>query len=145
MLRSVTVSGVVHAPPEQVYDLLLDNRNDEAWCPLVSGCELVEGEPGVGAVYRFTQWAGPGRRVAMHLRTTLAERPTRLDWDDGGHVGPGYRSSMLLAPAPGGATRVRHTNDVALGSALEQAVWFLGAQVNLRLQLRNLDRLLRDD
>lgn len=142
-MRSVTVTGVVHAPPEAVFDLLLDSRNDEAWCPLASGYELVEGEPGVGAVYRFTQWAGPGRPTTTHLRTTLAERPTQLAWDDGGRDGPTYRGSMLLEPAPDGATRVRHTNAVGFGNPLEQFGWFLGAQVVLRLQLRNLDRLLR--
>ena len=144
MLRSVTVSGVVHAPPEQVFDLLLDSRNDERWCPLASGYELVEGEPGVGAVYRFTQWAGPGRRTTLHLRTTEAVQPTRLAWDGGDRGGPAYHSTMQLHALPGGRTRVHHTNTVGTGHPLEQVAWFVGAQVNLRLQLRNLDRLLRD-
>ena|GEM_PF-5896908 len=143
MLDSVTVTGVVGAPPEQVFDLLLDSRNDEQWCPLASDYELVEGTAGVGAVYRFRQWAGPGRRTTMHMRTTAADRPHHLAWDEGGFSGPGYRSTMDLEPVAGGRTRVRHTNSVGSDHPLEQLAWFLGAQVVLRLQLRNLDRLLR--
>ena len=142
-MHEVTVTGVVPAPPDVVFDLLLDSRNDERWCPMASGYELVEGdEPGVGTVYRYTQQAGPGRRVTMHLRTTVADRPHALAWDDGGDSGElGYEGRMTLSPHPDG-THLRQTNRVRAGSRAEQLVWFTTAQVVLRVQLRRLARVL---
>lgn len=140
-MNQVTVTRVVAAPPTAVFDLLLDSRNDERWCPLASSYELLEGPPGVGALYRFTQRSGPGRSTTMHVRTTVAERPVRLEWDDDGRGGPAYHSTVELTPHPRG-THVRQTNQLEFPGRAEQLVWFVGAQLVLRVQLRNLARVL---
>jgi len=55
-VSSVTVSGFVPAPPEDVFALISDTRNDPEWCPNVDSAELVEGNGvEVGAKFRFHQ------------------------------------------------------------------------------------------
>lgn len=140
-MREVTVSGNLRAPAGDVFDFLADNRNDELWCPMVSDVELVEGEPGVGAVYRYRQGRGPGQsRLTAWMRTTVADRPRRLEWDNAGRGMP-YHAVVELAER-NGRTRIRHTNHVTLPNRAQQVAWWTIANVVLRLQLRNLRREL---
>jgi uncharacterized protein YndB with AHSA1/START domain len=140
-VHEVTVRTQLRVPAERVFDFLVDNRNDPLWCPLATEVELVEGEPGVGAVYRYQQGQGPGRpAVTNWLRTVEAVRPSRLVWDGAGRGLP-YHAEIVLEER-GGRTRVRHTNRVTLPSRPEQLVWWTIANVVLRLQLRNLRREL---
>lgn len=140
-MHEVTVSTSVRAPAEHVFDFLVDNRNDPLWCPLASDTELVEGEPGVGAVYRYEQWQGPGRPLlTTWMRTVEADRPSRLVWD-GADRGLAYHAEIVLDQRDR-RTRVRHTNRVTLPSRPEQLAWWTTANVVLRLQLRNLKREL---
>lgn len=140
-MRQVTVRGTVDATPEQVFDFLLDNRNDPRWCPMATEVELVEGQPGVGAVYRYLQAQGPGRPpVPAWMRTTVADRPRRLEWDNADRGMP-YHAVIELT-AQGSGTRVTHTNRVALPSGVQQALWWTIASVVLRVQQRQLRREL---
>lgn len=140
-MREVTVSGNLRAPAGDVFDFLVDNRNDELWCPLVSDVELVEGEPGIGAVYRYRQGRAPGQsRMTAWMRTTVADRPRRLEWDNAGRGMP-YHAVVDLAER-GRRTRIRHANHVTLPDRAQQVAWWTIANVVLRLQLRNLRREL---
>ncbi len=141
-MKRVTVRGTVERPIEDVFDFLLDNRNDERWCPMASGYELVEGDaPGVGTVYRYQQAQGPGMPpLDSYMRTTVAERPTRLEWDNAGR-GLRYHATIVLQP-DGATTHVQHTNAVSLPNVAMQLAWFTGAQLILRRQLRNLAKEL---
>jgi hypothetical protein len=137
----VTVSTPLRAAIDDVYAFLLDNRNDPRWCPLASEVELVEGEPGLGALYRFRQGQGPGQpERGSWLRTTEAVPPTRLVWDNDGR-GISYTATIDLEPR-GDRTHLRHTNRVSLANPVQQALWWTSAQGVLRLQLRNLRREL---
>ena len=140
-MRSVTVSTTLRARPEHVFDFLLDNRNDELWCPMASDVELVEGEPGEGAVYHYLQAQGPGQPpLKSWLRTVVAERPTRLVWDNADRGLP-YHATIELEQR-GDGTRITHTNRVTLASRVQQLLWFAIANGVLRVQLRNLRREL---
>ncbi len=140
-MHEVTVRTTLRVPAARVFDFLVDNRNDPLWCPLASDVELVEGEPGTGAVYRYEQARGPGQpTMTAWMRTVDADRPHRLEWDEGGRGLP-YRAVIELAERDG-RTRVRHTNRVTLPSRPEQLAWWSIAHVVLRLQLRNLRREL---
>lgn len=140
-MRSVTVSTTLRARPEHVFDFLVDNRNDELWCPMASDVELVEGEPGEGAVYRFRQAQGPGQpTLPSWIRTVRAERPCHLEWDNADRGLP-YRATIDLEPH-GDGTRISHTNRVTLPSRTRQLLWFGIANGVLRVQLRNLRREL---
>ena len=140
-MHEVTVRTELRVRPDHVFDFLLDNRNDPLWCPLASDVDLTEGEPGEGAVYRFAQATFPGGPTSsLWLRTTVADRPHRLEWDNAGRGLP-YRATIELDERDG-RTRIIHTNRVTLPSRLQQAVWFTGAHAVLRAQLRNLRREL---
>jgi hypothetical protein len=54
--RPIRVSAFVPAPPDAVFALVSDTRNDPRWCPNVETVELVEGDGlAVGTKYRFHQ------------------------------------------------------------------------------------------
>lgn len=138
----VTARTRLRVTAERVFDFLVDSRNDPLWCPMVAEVELVEGEPGPGARYRFEQRQGPGRpTVAAQLRTVEAERPHHIVWDNDGYGLP-YVGRIDLAERDGW-THVRHVNEVQLDSRLEQAGYWVVSNVVLRLQLRNLRRELQ--
>lgn len=140
-MHEVTVRTQLRVPAERVFDFLVDNRNDPLWCPLASEVELVEGEPGVDALYRYQQGRGPGQApTTAWMRTVDASRPHRLEWDEGGRGLP-YRAVIELTEQDG-RTSVHHTNRVTLPSRPEQLAWWTIANVVLRLQLRNLRREL---
>lgn len=140
-MRSVTVRTTLRAPIEDVYAFLVDNRNDPRWCPLASDVELVEGEPGLGAVYRYQQGQGPGLPdVTSWLRTTEAVRPTRLAWDNADR-GTAYVATIDLEQR-GDRTALTHSNRVSLPHPVQQALWWTFANGVLRQQLRNLRREL---
>jgi uncharacterized protein YndB with AHSA1/START domain len=138
-VHDVTVSGIVRADARDVFDFLVDSRNDELWCPLASDVHLVEGEPGAGALYTFRQGGGIAAEP-VRIRTTVAERPARLVWEDADRPHR-YRSTIELAEH-GGRTRVTQTNRVELPDRVRQTLWWTFAHGVLRLQLRNLRREL---
>ena len=54
--RPVSVSAHIPAPPDDVFDLVSDTRNDPLWCENVETVDLVEGnQVGVGTRFRFHQ------------------------------------------------------------------------------------------
>lgn len=135
-MRTVTVKSTLDHPIEVVWDFLVDNRNDEEWCPMVSDCELVEGEPGVGARYRYEQAQGGSQpTITVTVRTTVADRPTALAWSAESGVAHDARIELSRH---GDGTRLVQTNRVVLSNPLLQVAWFLGAQGVLRSQLRRL-------
>ncbi len=137
MLHSVTVNKTLDHPIEDVWAFVVDGRNDEEWCPMVSDCELVEGEPGEGALYRYAQSQGRGQPpITVTMRTTVANRPTELAWE--AESGVVHRSTMRLEVRDDDRTRVVQTNTVQLPNPLLQVAWYLGAQAVLRSQLRRL-------
>lgn len=137
MLHTVTVNKTLAHPIDVVWEFLVDGRNDERWCPMVSHCELVEGEPGEGALYRYEQSQGGGLpTITVTMRTTVADRPTELAWQ--AESGVSHRTTMHLQDRDGGRTRVVQTNSVKMSNPVMQVAWYLGAQAVLRLQLRRL-------
>jgi uncharacterized protein YndB with AHSA1/START domain len=54
--RPVSVSAHIPAPPDEVFDFVLDTRNDPLWCENVERVDLIEGRPvEVGTRFRFHQ------------------------------------------------------------------------------------------
>ena len=55
-VRPIRVSAHIPAPPDMVFALVSDTRNDPYWCPNVERVELVEGQGvAVGTRFRFHQ------------------------------------------------------------------------------------------
>ncbi len=135
-MPSVTVSTTLPRPLEVVFDVVADSRNDADWSPTVASVEQVRGDgPGAGAVYRIGQ-VTPRGVVPLDLHTTVHERPSRLEWSMAG-AGMHYASVMEFS-ADGTGTRIRQTNTVTTGSRLQDAAWFLMAQVAMRRQFAGL-------
>lgn len=140
-MQRVTARTRLRVPAERVFDFLVDSRNDPLWCPMVADVELVAGQPGIGARYRFEQRQGPGRpTVTGWLRTVAADRPHLLVWDNDGRGLP-YVGRIDVAERDGW-THVRHVNRVTFGARAAQLGWWLVSNVVVRLQLRNLRREL---
>ena len=140
-MRRVTVSRTFDHPIEAVWDFVVDGRHDEQWCPMVSDCELVEGEPGAGALYRYEQAQGAGQpTITVTMRTTVADRPHLLEWR--AESGAAHAARMELTPRDDGRTRAVQTNRVTLPNPVLQFAWWVSAQVVLRGQLRRLGAAL---
>ena len=99
-------SQVVGAPPERVWQVLIDHTSMPTWSPFRRS-EVVadpDGHGGVGTVRRLS--GGP---LGMHLveRVVAAEEPYRLEYSAEGAPGQDfYHGFVTLEPLPGGGTRV---------------------------------------
>lgn len=143
MMHAVTVKKTLEHPIDDVYGFLVDGRNDEEWCPMVSDCELIEGEPGPGALYRYQQSQGGSQPpITVTMRTTVAKRPTELAWE--AESGVAHKAVVRLEQRGDDRTRVIQTNTVDLPNPVLQLAWYLGAQGVLRSQLRRLTAALAD-
>ena len=73
MHRTLTTT----TPPERVFAFLADFRNAETWDPGTVTCELVEGDTGVGSVYRNVS-TFLGRRTELTYTTVEREEGRRV-------------------------------------------------------------------
>ena len=99
-------SQVVGAPPERVWQVLLDHAAMSTWSPFQQSEVVADpgGHGGVGTVRRLS--GGP---VGMSLTETIvvAEEPYRLEYTADGAPGQDfYHGFITLDPLPGGGTRV---------------------------------------
>ena len=63
-IRPVTVSAIVSADPDNLFEFVSDTRNDPIWCPNVSSVEQVSGDGvAVGSEFRFHQTVEAGGRT----------------------------------------------------------------------------------
>ena len=69
--RTVTTT----APPEKVFDFLLDFRNATVWDSGTKSCELVSGDGGPGTVYRNVS-AFAGNEVELDYTVEAVDSPT---------------------------------------------------------------------
>ncbi|MDX1630364.1 MAG: SRPBCC family protein [Thermoanaerobaculia bacterium] len=112
---------VIHAPPEAIWDYLVDLRRWESWSPWREGdyeglrFEYTQDSRGTGAELRWSSEAtGDGR-----LRITETEPPRRLEllmeMQEGTIV---TREILVLQPLTGGRTRVQWHDRGTLGHTL---------------------------
>lgn len=134
----------IERPVQDVYDFVVDARNDPEWCPKVRSVELVGRDaPGPGARYRVVHKPIPLRPAReMSFTCEAAERPSRIEWleDDGTDT---IRVTYALEPTPSGGTRMTQRDDAELGaSRLMQPVMKRGIGADVQKQLKALKRLL---
>jgi uncharacterized protein YndB with AHSA1/START domain len=143
----LTVSIVISAPREQVFDYLLDIANHPEFTDhyLVDWHLLREDSVGLGAGARFRVRA-PGNRFSW-ADSTFSEvhRPHRLV--EVGRTGKANRVRTLgvydLAPAPGGATRVRFTLQTQSSVLSDRILEALGGRAWLKRKNEKALRRLR--
>jgi hypothetical protein len=138
--REVTIER----PIGEVFDFVLDSRNDPRWCPKVKSVELVAGDgPGPGARYAVVHKPVPGRPARdLDLRCGAAERPTRIELtqDDGtDSFDVTYELSEL-----GGGTRLVQRSEANIGAVprFMYPLWRHGIGRDVARQLRELKKLL---
>jgi uncharacterized protein YndB with AHSA1/START domain len=143
----VTVSIVISAPREQVFDYLQDIANHPEFTDhyLVDWHLTREDSVGRGAGARFRVKA-PGNRFSWG-DSTFAEvdRPHRIV--EVGRAGKSNRVRTLgvyeLAPAPGGATRVRFTLETQTSVLSDRMLEALGGRAWLKRKSEKAMRRLR--
>ncbi|GGM72249.1 hypothetical protein J2752_002342 [Halarchaeum rubridurum] len=77
-MKTVEVATTVRAPPEDVYDFLLDFPGYAAYSKHLESVRA-HGDGGPGTEYRLT-FAWWKLDYTAHTRVTDVERPTRIDW-----------------------------------------------------------------
>ena len=96
-MRSIEVGATLAAPPERVWDLLVDVEDWPRWS--VFDEVHVESGSGVGRVQRLRNGRVTGRE-----RVTALEPPRRMAYELlGGLPVRDYRGEVVLAPAGGGS------------------------------------------
>jgi uncharacterized protein YndB with AHSA1/START domain len=143
----VTVSIVISAPREEIFDYLEDIANH----PEFTDHYLVDWHltridsvgPGAGASFRVK---APGNRYSWaDVRFTKVERPHRIV--EAGRTGKNNRIRTLgvyeLSPASGGATRVSFTLQTAPATSADRLMEALGARAWTRRKGQRAMRRLR--
>jgi uncharacterized protein YndB with AHSA1/START domain len=92
----VTASTQIDCPPEKVFDILADVRNDTEWNSRVSSAELQSPEP-IGLGSRFSMVNNGGR---YDVTITTYDRPSHLVLEARGR--PDLTIAYTLTPADGG-------------------------------------------
>jgi carbon monoxide dehydrogenase subunit G len=142
MARSVRESIVLAAPPEEVWDTVMDPSRLERW---VTTHDSYEGA-GPGPLTEgaeFTQKLRlAGKSFKVRWRVVEAERPRLAVWEGDGPAGSTANVAYRLEAADGG-TRFEYENEFALpGGVLGKAAGgLLSAAPGSREARRSLERL----
>lgn len=107
MAREIATSAVIEAPPQAVWDVLLDFTRYPEWNPFLP---KLQGEARVGARIRFIFELPRGFRMKATARVLTVAPPTELRW-----AGKFFTPWLLraehyfhLAPSGDGHTRFDH-------------------------------------
>ena len=105
----VTVSGVITAPPEEVFDYISDATHWPEWHMDMRHVERSSGPTGggVGTVYRYSSKVG-GLTIAGTLTVTAFEPGRRLAWEGEWAAGLKPRGEYRVDPVPEGALWIAH-------------------------------------
>ena len=107
----VTASIEIDAPPEDVYDLVLDPARLDEWVTIHRRLNSRDaGEPREGyEMYQTLHLRGANFKVRWKL--TEADRPDRATWEGRGPAHSYARTSYLLKTVDDGRTRFEYENE----------------------------------
>ena len=105
----VTVSGVVKAPPDEVFAYMSDATRWPEWHTDFRHVERVSGsaDGGVGTVYRYSSKVG-GLTIAGTITVTAFEPGRRVAWDGDWAAGLKPHGEYRVDPAPDGTLWTAH-------------------------------------
>ena len=139
----VSVTGIVRAAPEDVFNYLADLENWPRWQSDMQSSKLADGQPGqVGAVYRYVSKA-MGMTFDSTVRLTKVDAPREVafegEWT--GMIRPDGR--YLVEPAPEGSrvTLNPRPETRGIGRIMEPLISFMGKRLNEE-HLRDLRKQL---
>jgi uncharacterized protein YndB with AHSA1/START domain len=101
----------IDAPPEAVYDLMLDPDRLHEWVTIHRKVNRVDsGDPRKG--YKMDQTLCLRHAsFKVHWTLTEADRPHAATWEGRGPAGSYARTSYRLKPVDGGGTRFEYENE----------------------------------
>jgi uncharacterized protein YndB with AHSA1/START domain len=101
----------IAAPPEAVYDLMLDPERLHEWVTIHRKVNHADdGEPATGFHMDQTLCLR-GTNFKVHWTLTEASRPDHATWEGRGPARSYARTSYTLTPLDGGATRFEYENE----------------------------------
>ena len=122
--RTLTTS----TPPDRVFAFLADFRNAEQWDPGTVSCELVEGDTGVGSVYRNVS-KFLGRTSEVSYTTVEREEGRRLHFRGTNEMFTG--NDRIGVRANGAGSEVSYDADFSFHGAAQVAIPLVAAYLPL--------------
>jgi uncharacterized protein YndB with AHSA1/START domain len=146
-VSEVRASIDIDAPPERVYDLMLDAERLHEWVTIHRKVNHVdEGKPRKG--FEMDQTLSLRHaNFKVHWTLTEADRPNAATWEGRGPAGSYARTSYRLKDLDGGRTRFEYENEFKapggiLGAAASRVIVGGVPQREANRSLQNLKALL---
>ena len=134
----------IAAPPERVYDVLMDPKRLSDWVTIHA--ELKDAPPGElkqgSELSQCLKLAG--RKFTVHWRVVEDDCPTRVVWEGSGPMHSKAKVVYELAPDGNGGTRFTYANEYKLpGGALGRLGGHAVAPASRRESEKSLQKLKR--
>ena len=141
--RTLSVSRLVNAPPEQVFSMFSEARHLDAWWgPDGFTNETHELDFSVGGLWRYTMHGPDGKDWPNWIRYREISPPSRLAYDHGAEIGePAHFQGVITFAAEGPKTRVTLTLVFATAEARDATLKF-GAEEGGKQTLAKLEAYL---
>ena len=145
----VTASIDIDAPPERVYDKMLDPAYLDEWVTIHRKINKSDGgEPRPGYEMEQTLCLR-GANFKVRWTLTEAQRPERATWEGRGPAHSYARTAYRLSPLDGGKTRFDYENEFKapggiLGAAASRVIVGGVPQREANRSLQRLKALLED-
>ncbi len=146
-MSEVRASIDIDAPPERVYDLMLDADRLHEWVTIHRKVNRVdEGKPRMG--FEMDQTLSLRHaNFKVHWTLTEADRPYAATWEGHGPAGSYARTSYRLKDLDGGRTRFEYENEFKapgglLGAAASRVIVGGVPEREANRSLQNLKALL---
>jgi uncharacterized protein YndB with AHSA1/START domain len=145
----VKASIDIDAPPERVYDLVLDPSHFDEWVTIHRRVNSRDsGAPREGFEMNQTLCLR-GANLKVHWTLTEADRPDRATWEGRGPAHSYARTSYALRAVDGGKTRFQYENEFKapggfLGAAASRMLIGGVPEREARRSLENLKALVEN-
>ena len=145
----VKASIDIDAPPERVYDLVLDPSHFDEWVTIHRRVNSRDtGAPREGFEMNQTLCLR-GANFKVHWTLTEADRPDRATWEGRGPAHSYARTSYALRPVDGGRTQFQYENEFKapggfLGAAASRMLIGGVPEREARRSLENLKALIEN-
>ena len=143
----VTASIDIDAPPERVYDLMLDPARLDEWVTIHRRVNQTDDGPPREGYEMVQTLCLRGANFKVRWTLTEADRPDRATWEGRGPAHSYARTSYALSAVDGGATRFEYENEFKapggiLGAAASRVLVGGMPQREATRSLRRLKALL---
>jgi len=110
-MSQVRASIEIHAPPEEVYDLMLDPARLKEWVTIHRKLNHADDGPPQTGFQMDQTLSLRGTNFKVHWTLTQAERPDHATWEGRGPARSYARTTYRLTSLDGNATRFDYENE----------------------------------